>query len=113
MSNNGFRLVIDRRGPNCFFWVLNLRGEEFEGRCEPTVLHAADAAENYFRQLESSRHFKQRSANFPRRVLSGRDWKSPRSKTLICCAGTVSYRSRLFTASDGWDWRRPTLEPVG
>jgi hypothetical protein len=63
MSNNGFRLTIDRRGPNCFYWVLSVRGEEFEGKCEQSVQLAADAADYFYRQLELSRHFgKQQSA---------------------------------------------------
>jgi hypothetical protein len=42
MSNDGYRIIIDRNGGK-FYWSYTLSGEQYEGnRAEPTVLHAAD-----------------------------------------------------------------------
>ena len=48
MSNDGFRVVIDRRG-QLYFWTLNLAGEQYEGpRGAPTMgLAAEDAGSNW------------------------------------------------------------------
>ena len=59
MSNDGFRVVIDRRG-QLYFWTLNLAGEQYEGpRGAPTMGLAAEDADVFRKQLDLSRHFKQ------------------------------------------------------
>lgn len=59
MSNDGFRVVIDRRG-QLYFWTLNLAGEQYEGpRDAPTMGLAAEDVDVFRKQLDLSRHFKQ------------------------------------------------------
>lgn len=56
--NDGFRVTIDRRG-SVFYWELTMQGERYGApRGEPTIALAAEAADNYRRQIELSWHFK-------------------------------------------------------
>lgn len=51
MSNNGFRVVIDRRGSQ-YFWSLTVNGEQYEGpRGSPTMGLAAEDADVFRKQL--------------------------------------------------------------
>jgi hypothetical protein len=64
VSNNGVRILIDRREGNRFYWRLNAYGEEyFPQRSEATAAKAAEQAEALLTQVELSRHCKnQRTA---------------------------------------------------
>jgi hypothetical protein len=57
-----FSITISRRG-NYFDWLLTLGDgtEHKSSRAEPTIIHAADAADIFRRQL-ALRHFKQQKA---------------------------------------------------
>ena len=47
MSNDGFRVTIDRRGGR-FYWTLNDRGEQHEGkRGYDSIIEAATEANTY------------------------------------------------------------------
>lgn len=60
MSNDGFRVVIDRRGSQ-HFWTLTVNGEQHEGpRGSPTMGLAAENADVFRKQLDLSRYFKQK-----------------------------------------------------
>jgi len=58
-----FTISISRRG-NYFDWLLTLGDgtEHKSSRAEPTIIHAADAADIFRRQLDLKRHFKQQKA---------------------------------------------------
>jgi hypothetical protein len=56
--NDGFRVIIERQG-NSFYWEFTLLGERYNApRGEPTIALAAEAADNYRRQIELGWHFK-------------------------------------------------------
>ncbi|MGE5162863.1 MAG: hypothetical protein ACM3IH_02420 [Sphingobacteriales bacterium] len=60
VSNDGFRVVIDRRGSQ-HFWTLTVNGEQHEGpRGSPTMGLAAENADVFRKQLDLSRYFKQK-----------------------------------------------------
>ena len=52
--NDGFRVTIDRRGGS-FYWEFNLLGERYSApRGEPTIIHAAEAADSYRRRIAAT-----------------------------------------------------------
>ncbi len=65
MSNNGVRIVIERRDGGHWHWALTANGEQHMGqRVVPTAELAAQEAEIYRNQLSLSKHFrKQREQN--------------------------------------------------
>jgi hypothetical protein len=56
MSNDGFRVVLDRRG-SLFYCSFTAAGEEHQSpRGYPTITEAADEADTYRRHLDLVRH---------------------------------------------------------
>ena len=58
MSNDGFRVVLDRRDGR-YWWSFTNTGEEHKGnRGYSTIAEAATEADIYRRQVELARHVK-------------------------------------------------------
>jgi hypothetical protein len=60
--NDGFRIVIDRRGDQ-YFWTITEAGEVHRGlRGFATMLDSANAAQVFRTELELSRHHARRKS---------------------------------------------------
>ena len=63
MSNNGIRILIERRDGNRFYWTLNAYGDEiYCNRSEASPVKAAEVAESSLMQIELSRHYYRKQA---------------------------------------------------
>jgi hypothetical protein len=61
MSDNGVRILIERRDGSRFYWTLNAYGDEhYCSRSEMSPTKAAEAAEATLMQIETSRHYNKR-----------------------------------------------------
>ena len=62
MSNNGVRILIDRREGNRWYWKLNAYGEEHScQRSEASSAKAAEQVEAHLTQIELSRHYRKQA----------------------------------------------------
>jgi hypothetical protein len=89
MSNDGVRIVIDRRGGH-YFWTLTEHGEEHKGqRGYATIAEAADDAVVF------------RSQRIWRVTSKSRDWPTARHREMPLCneckRGMVHLRSLFHT----------------
>ena len=64
MSNNGVRILIERRDGNGWYWTLNAYGEEYYcKRSEGVSCKGCREVRAHLTQIELSRHYKnQRTA---------------------------------------------------
>jgi hypothetical protein len=63
LSNNGIRILIERRDGGRWYWQLNAYGDEHYGkRSEPSPVKAAEQVENHLAQIELSRRSKNQRA---------------------------------------------------
>lgn len=62
MSNNGVRILIERRDGNRFYWTLNAYGEELYGhRSEASLAKAAEVAESSLMQIDLAKHYRKQA----------------------------------------------------
>jgi hypothetical protein len=62
MSNNGVRILIERREGNRYYWTLTAYGDEhYCKHSEASPARAAEQVETHLMQIELSRHYKQRA----------------------------------------------------